>query len=156
MIKIEVPGMDTPIVIEHLVLDYNGTIACDGKLIEGVADRIIALSEKLKVYILTADTYGTVRKQCEGLGAEIRTFAHAGAAVCKEEIVTELGEHVCAVGNGYNDIQMMDKADFSICVIDTEGACSKLINHSDIIVNSSLDALDLLLKTDRVRADLRN
>lgn len=34
MIRIDVPGRDI-IEIEHVVLDYNGTIAFDGQLIEG-------------------------------------------------------------------------------------------------------------------------
>ena len=37
MIQIEIPGRDL-ITIEHLVLDYNGTIAEDGHLIPGVAE----------------------------------------------------------------------------------------------------------------------
>ena len=156
MISVNIPGREESIRIEHVVLDYNGTIACDGRLIEGAAERIGELSKLAKVYILTADTYGTVRQQCEGIGAEVKTFAHAGAAVCKEEIVRELGEHVCVIGNGFNDIQMMDLSELGICVIDREGAYSGLINHSDIIVNNALDALDLLLKTDRIKADLRN
>ena len=38
MIKIEIPGRET-IEIEHVVLDYNGTIALDGRLIAGAAER---------------------------------------------------------------------------------------------------------------------
>ena len=36
MIRIDVPGREI-IEIEHVVLDYNGTIALDGQLIEGAA-----------------------------------------------------------------------------------------------------------------------
>lgn len=39
MIRIDVPGREI-IEIEHVVLDYNGTIALDGQLIEGAAWRI--------------------------------------------------------------------------------------------------------------------
>ena len=105
MIQIEIPGREQPLELDALVLDYNGTIACDGQLIEGVGERIRALSAKLPVYILTADTYGTVRRQCEGLGAEILTFPRAAAGECKEEIVRKLAlDHSgCVVGNGFND-----------------------------------------------------
>ena len=44
MIKIEIPGREA-IVVEHLVLDYNGTIAEDGDLIKGVEDRLTALRD---------------------------------------------------------------------------------------------------------------
>jgi len=155
-IEIRVPGTEKPYQIRYLVLDYNGTIARDGILLEGAADRIQRMTELIPVFILTADTYGTVRKQCEGLGAEIKTFAHEGAAVCKEEIVKTLGKGVCAVGNGFNDIQMMDAADLAIGVMEKEGICGKLISHTDVIVSSPEDAIDLLLKSDRLRATLRN
>lgn len=44
MIKIDIPGRET-IEIEHVVLDYNGTIALDGQLIAGAAERIRELSK---------------------------------------------------------------------------------------------------------------
>ena len=103
MIRIDVPGREI-IEIEHVVLDYNGTIALDGQLIEGAAWRIRELCKSAHVYVLTADTYGTVRSQCDGLGAEVKTFPRANAAECKEEIVRALGGKVACVGNGFNDI----------------------------------------------------
>ena len=36
MIEIDIPGYKT-LHLEHLVLDYNGTLAVDGVLIDGVA-----------------------------------------------------------------------------------------------------------------------
>ncbi len=164
MITIDIPGRESPLVIKKLVLDYNGTIAVDGVLAEGVKERIRALCGMVQVYVLTADTYGTVRAQCEPLGVAIRTFPHAGAAVCKEEIVAELKKTggddadpgICAVGNGFNDVQMMDLADFRIAVLDAEGMYAGLIGHADILVRSAAEALDLLLKPDRLRATLRN
>lgn len=158
MILIDIPGRDAPLVIDALVLDYNGTIAADGKLIKGVPERIRALSEQVDVYVLTADTYGTVQAQCEMLGVHVKTFPHEGAAVCKDEIVMGLmkDQKVCAVGNGFNDIQMMDRADFAIAVLDAEGMYAGLPAHAEVLVKSAQDALDLLLKPDRLRATLRN
>ncbi|MCX7706796.1 MAG: ATPase P, partial [Anaerolineae bacterium] len=57
MIEISIPG-DRALRLEHLVLDYNGTLACDGALLPGVAERIIALSRQMDVHVVTADTYG--------------------------------------------------------------------------------------------------
>ena len=59
MLQIEIPGREQPLRLDVLVLDYNGTIACDGQLIDGIGERIRELCTKLPVYILTADTYGT-------------------------------------------------------------------------------------------------
>ena len=158
MISIDIPGREHPLEIEALVLDYNGTIAKDGALIEGIPKRLIKLAEAVEVYVLTADTYGTVRGQCEPLGVTVRTFPHAGAGACKEEIVLELRRNakVCAVGNGFNDVQMMDAADFAVAVLDAEGMYAGLLPHADVLVRSAGEALDLFLKPDRLRATLRN
>lgn len=154
MIRIDVPGREI-IEIEHVVLDYNGTIALDGQLIEGAAWRIRELCKSAHVYVLTADTYGTVRSQCDGLGAEVKTFPRVNAAECKEEIVRALGGKAACIGNGFNDIKMFDIADLSIAIMDGEGVCAGLIAHSDVLVRSAEEGLDLLLKTDRLRATLR-
>ena len=148
MLQIEIPGREQPLRLDVLVLDYNGTIACDGQLIDGI----------LPVYILTADTYGTVKRQCEGLGAEILTFPRAAAGECKEEIVRKLSvdQKVCVVGNGFNDVQMFDLAELAIAVLDTEGMYAGLLSHADVLVRAAPDALDLLLKPNRLRATLRN
>lgn len=158
MISIDIPGRENPLEIEALVLDYNGTIARDGALIEGIPERLIKLTDAVEVYVLTADTYGTVRGQCEPLGVTVRTFPHAGAGVCKEEIVLELRRNakVCAVGNGFNDVQMMDAAGFAVAVLDAEGMYAGLLPHADVLVRSAGEALDLFLKPDRLRATLRN
>ena len=59
------------------------------------------------------------------------------------------------VGNGFNDIKMFDISDLSIAIMDGEGVCAGLIAHSDVLVRSAEEGLDLLLKTDRLRATLR-
>ena len=109
MIKIEIPGRDT-LNIEQLVLDYNGTIAEDGNLINGVEERLARIRDSVEIYILTADTYGTVRSQCEHMGIHVETFPRAGAAECKLEIVKSLGENTMCIGNGFNDVLMFDQA----------------------------------------------
>lgn len=155
MIEIHIPGRD-PLFIENVVMDYNGTLAVDGVLLDSVKDRIQNLAQKANVYILTADTYGTVKKQCQDLGITVKTFPREGAALCKEEIVNSLeGQTVC-IGNGYNDIQMFDMADLTIGVLEKEGVCAALLSHTDVLVSAAEDALDLLLKPDRLRATLRN
>lgn len=155
MISIEIPGRET-ICVEHLVLDYNGTIAEDGGLIDGVAERLIRLREEVEVHVLTADTYGTVRAQCEKLGVHIETFPRPNAAECKLEIVEKLGTNIMCIGNGYNDVLMFDAADFSVAVIEKEGTYAGLFAHADVVTLSIVDALDLLLMPGRLKATLRS
>lgn len=154
MIEIKIPGRE-PLKISTLLLDYNGTIAKDGELIPELVDRIHVLQKDLKVLVLTADTYGNVRSQCEPKGIEVETFPREGAAECKKEIAEKCSGGVAALGNGFNDIEMFDVADLGIAVIDREGACAALLTHADVVVTSPADGLDLLIKTDRLRATLR-
>ena len=154
MIKIDIPGRET-LEISCVVLDYNGTVARDGLLLPAATERIRALTALVPVYILTADTYGTVEAQCRDLGAVVRTFPRDGAAKCKREIVEGLSGGVFAVGNGFNDIEMFDAAAMSVAVMEKEGVCATLLSHADVFVAAPEDALDLLLKPDRLRATLR-
>lgn len=71
MLEIDIPGRGT-FGIRHVVCDYNGTIAVDGHLIEGVASRIREITEFAQVSVLTADTFGTVRTECDDLPVDVR------------------------------------------------------------------------------------
>jgi soluble P-type ATPase len=46
MIRIEIPGIGL-CQIEHLVLDYNGTLAIDGNILNGVQEKLNLLASKL-------------------------------------------------------------------------------------------------------------
>ena len=155
MLEIDIPGRGT-FGIRHVVCDYNGTIAVDGHLIEGVASRIREIAEFAEVSVLTADTFGTVRTECDDLPVDVRVFARDDASACKATIVRELGAEGCVcIGNGFNDIAMFGEAALSIAVIGGEGACAKLLTCADVVVTSPLDAFDLLLNPNRLRATLR-
>ena len=154
MLNIQIPGREE-LTLSHLVLDYNGTIAEDGEIIEGIRSRLAELSRDLAIYVITADTHGTAAKKCEGLPLQVLTFPTTEVGKIKAEEVTKLEGGVITIGNGFNDIQMSDAADLSICVIGKEGCCGALLAHSDVVVTSIEDALDLLLKTGRLRATLR-
>jgi hypothetical protein len=58
MLVLDVPGRGQ-IQLSHLVLDLNGTLAVDGRVPESVAWRLRALSERLHLHVVTADTFGT-------------------------------------------------------------------------------------------------
>jgi len=155
MIQIDIPGR-RPLQIEHLVLDYNGTIAVDGQISEATSALLTQLKDMVKIYILTADTYGTAASQCHHLNVVLKTFPRENAGDSKKEIVADLSGGICCIGNGFNDISMCQMADLSIAVLSQEGICTALVMHCDVLVTSPKDALSLLLKPDRLRATLRN
>ena len=154
MIKIAIPGREE-LVLNHLILDFNGTIAEDGQIIESIRPRLAELSKNLSIYVITADTHGTAAKKCEGLPLQVLTFPTTEVGAIKAREAQKCSGGVVTIGNGFNDIQMSDVSDLSICVIGKEGCCGALLAHTDVVVTSIDDALDLLLKPDRVRATLR-
>lgn len=156
MIIFEIPGRDI-IEINNIVFDYNGTIAVDGKLIKGVKEMLNKLSDDVDLYILTADTYGTVKEECRDINAMISTFPKENAGGSKKEIVRKLGgKNTICVGNGYNDIPMFIESILSIAIIEGEGTSGKLLANADIVARSIVEALRILLNKNMVKATLRN
>ena len=154
MLTIAIPGRED-LVLRHLILDFNGTIAEDGRLAAGMAERLEALSRSLAIYVVTADTHGTAAAACEGLPVEVLTYPTADVGAIKARVAEKLGEGVACMGNGFNDLQMAGVCALSVCVMGREGCCGALVSRSDVVVASIADALDLLLKPDRLRATLR-
>lgn len=155
MLHIEIPDYKT-LELKSLVIDYNGTIAVDGEISEEVKERLEELSEKLDIYVLTADTYGTAAQNCKGLPVKIQTFPNDGALQAKQVVVEKLGAESCvSIGNGRNDKLMCRVSALSIAVLEQEGMCGRLLGESDVIVRCAEDALDLLLNPMRLIATLR-
>lgn len=156
MIMIDIPGYRS-IEVENIVFDFNGTIAEDGILINEVKEKIKELSYKnVNIFILTADTYGTVMGQCMGIPFAVKVFDKENASEDKKKIVEKLGyEKTITIGNGRNDIEMFKSSIISIAVIGKEGCFAKTLIEADIVVNSVIDAIDLLLNNNRIKATLR-
>lgn len=155
MIEIHVPGLK-PYEIQHLVVDYNGTIAVDGKIPPVLKPLLTRLRQQVPITVLTADTHGTAKAQCEPLGLSVCTFPQENAAASKKEIVERLGvDHTACLGNGFNDIPMFKVARLSIAVLDAEGLCGALLPHATIVCRSAEEAIQLLLNPKRIIADLR-
>lgn len=156
MLLYEIPGREN-IEIENIVFDYNGTIAVNGKLIQGVEEAINTLSKSLNVFILTADTYGTVEDQCKGIKAKILTFPRENAGESKRDIVKKLGSSkTVTIGNGFNDVPMFKEAILSIGIIEGEGMSGSLIMESDIVVGNIIDGINIVGNKNMVKATLRN
>lgn len=156
MLYYEIPG-SKPLQISHLVLDYNGTIAEDGKLLPGVKEHLSLLQEKLTVHILTADTHATVRSQLSGIQCELHIIGEKSQDQEKADYVKNLGcQNVVAMGNGRNDSLMLKLSALGVAIIQTEGTAGVALLQADIICLSCEDALNLLLKPARIKATLRN
>jgi P-type E1-E2 ATPase len=152
-VTVELPGRD-PVILRHLVLDFSGTLSREGVLLDGVAGRIRRIAERLRVVVLTADTFGRAREALAGLPVEmhmIRTGRDKLAFVEKTG-----ADHVAAIGNGHNDAAMAKRARVGIAVIGPEGAAGDLIASADVVVREINDALDLLLSPLRLTATLRD
>jgi soluble P-type ATPase len=155
MIQIDIPGRGLA-TIQHLVLDVNGTIACDGVLLEGVAERLERLRGLVTVTAITADTHGTAAALRDRTGIEIHVIERGNEARQKLEVVRALGtDAVVAVGNGANDDEMLGAAVVGICVIGREGAAVAALRSADVAVTDVRDALDLVLDPRRLVATLR-
>ena len=156
MLELRIPG-HKPLSLLHLVLDYNGTIACDGRLIQGVRQRLELLDRSLEVHVLTADTFGNVQKELSGVPLRLTVIPGENQAEAKLDYLEQLGrEHSVCIGNGRNDRLMLKVAALGIAVIQTEGAAVAAILEADIITLSILDAPDLLLHPLRLSATLRS
>ncbi|MCD6116304.1 HAD hydrolase family protein [bacterium] len=155
MIEIQIPGSDN-INIKHLVFDFNGTLAIDGKLIEGVRERLLKLSDFVKIHVITADTFGMARKELKSVPCSLKILSSDTQAEEKAKFVKSLEkQNVCAIGNGFNDNEMVRSAELGIAVIQEEGAAKATILNSDIICKSIIDAMEILLNPKRITASLR-
>jgi P-type E1-E2 ATPase len=153
--KLDIPGRGS-YEIEHLVLDMNGTIATDGELIDGVAERVSRLADLVHIVVLTADTHGGASRLAEELNIETVVLDRGGEAEQKAEHVRRMGaDRTIAIGNGANDAIMLRESAVGICVIGREGASAAALAAADVITTNIRDALDLLLNPRRLVATLR-
>jgi soluble P-type ATPase len=65
-------------------------------------------------------------------------------------------EKVIAIGNGRNDMPMMEIAGLAIAVIGPEGAAGEMLRIADAVVRDIHDALDLVTHPLRLKATLRD
>ena len=155
MVEVDIPGFGM-VKLEHLVSDFTGTLSVDGILLPKVAIRLKKLSKVLKIYILTADTFGKARAELKDINCEVRILTGENHDIQKEEFVKKLGAAtVVAFGNGNNDRKMLNAARIGIAVTEGEGCAIDALMAANIHVRSALDGLDLLLNTKRCKATLR-
>lgn len=154
--EINIPGYGT-LRLEHLVMDYNGTLAVDGRLIDGVKEALNRIADKMTLHVLTADTFGMAAAGLEGLNCRLSILPKEAQAEGKRDYVLGLGaERTAAIGNGRNDRMMLKTAGLGIAVILEEGASAETLMSADIVCRSILTALELLVNPLRLTATLRS
>lgn len=154
MIELNIPG-HTPIRLEHLVTDVNGTLALDGRLLPGVAKPLLALSDRLQLHLLTADTHGGQAQIDNELGLVAERIEPGGESEAKAAFVHAQPGGVVAIGQGANDAGMLAAADIGVAVMSQEGLATETLAAADLLVPDILSALALLEKPMRLVASLR-
>jgi soluble P-type ATPase len=156
MIEIDIPG-NKILRLEHLVLDYNGTIAFDGDLIKDVSACLVELSQKLTIHVITADTFGGVKKALKGIHCQLAVIPLAHQDVAKLEYIEKLGYNkIVSIGNGVNDRLMLKASALGVAVIQGEGAAFETLLSADVVCTDIRSALSLLANPLRLIATLRS
>lgn len=142
--------------LEHLVLDYNGTLAVDGTPVTGVREYLRELSNRINIHVITADTFGSVQKKLEDVPCSVHILSEGNQDTGKLDYIKKLGAHYCvSIGNGRNDHLMLRESGLGIAVIQKEGAAALSLQSADIVCTCILDALELLNHPLRLTATLR-
>ena len=155
MIELNIPSRGT-LRLAHVVLDVNGTIAKDGRLLDKVARPLTGLRDRLSIHLLTADTYGRQDNIDLMLGLRATRIQPGDEGQQKAEYVRQLGaETVVAIGQGANDAGMLEAAAIGIAVLGDEGLAVASLLKADILAANIFDALNLLEYPTRLVATLR-
>jgi soluble P-type ATPase len=156
VIEIVVPGSRT-YRLEHLVLDYNGTLALDGTPIDGVLPRLRELALQLQVHVLTADTFRSASDALVDEPLSLTVIGREDQAAAKQAYVDSLrpSESAC-IGNGRNDRLLLQQAALGIAVLGPEGAALETLAAARVVARDINSALDLLLHPLRLVATLRD
>ena len=156
MIQVKIPGYKA-LRLNFLVLDYNGTLSCDGEVIQGVKQRLSELSEHLSIHVITADTFGKVESRLKDVPCKITVLPLENQDIAKLEYVKQLGvDQTVCIGNGRNDRLMLKASALGIAVILQEGASVATVMDSDVVFTNINSALDLLSNPLRLTATLRS
>jgi soluble P-type ATPase len=94
MLEIQIPGDRVP-RLKHLVVDYNGTLAFDGRPPRGVAEALRALATDLDIHVLTADTFSWARAELAELPCRVLILGPDTQDQAKEAYLRALGPEQC-------------------------------------------------------------
>jgi len=155
VIEIAIPGRGN-YTIKNVVVDLNGTIAVDGNIIQGVKEKMAILSQELDIFLVTADMNKNAERLVKDLPVTLYKIKEGEENNQKLQVVLKQGkDNTVSIGNGCNDISMLKESAIGICVVGGEGASAEAMMASDLVVVTINDALELLLKPNRLKATLR-
>ena len=151
-----IPGRGQ-IKIKNVMLDYNGTIAIDGHLITGADKTINELADIINFHVITADTYGSVKKELVNVNCKVVKIPEEKQDKSKLDYLLTLGkETTLCVGNGKNDRLMLKESVLGIALIQDEGLCIEALLSADIVCKSIMDVFSYFKNPNRIKATLRN
>jgi soluble P-type ATPase len=154
MIILQRPGR-THLEIEFILLNFEGTLATDRRIHPKAKDKLNLLSKRTNIYILTKGEQEAIPEILKKVKAEVVYFEEGEVSQGKLDLLRQLGAtKTVAIGNGVDDVPMIEEAGLGICIIDVEGASGEAIKKADVIFTNILDALDFLLKPMRHKAVL--
>ncbi len=148
--RINVPNYGV-VEFKSVLFDLNGTLGTSGKVPEDVKRLLEKLADRYTVVVLSADTFGTLKGEFESLPVRIERVSSGEE---KAEIAGGYAPYA-AVGNGNNDVAMMESAELAFCVIGEEGATVDAMLAADILVKDVRDAIGMLLDEKKLIATLR-
>jgi soluble P-type ATPase len=171
MITIQRPGQSN-LEVEFILIDFEGTLASDRRVHPKAKDKINLLSKRVKIYIfvnppippfdkggrggiLPKEEKERVEEALRKIKAEIVYLTEGEASQKKSDLLRQLGQaKTVAIGNGADDVAMIEEAGFGICVLGKEGTFSEAMKKADVVFLNILDALDFLLRPLRQKATL--
>lgn len=156
MIRIEIPGTGH-VDIENVMFDFNGTIAADGRLLDGVGAAMNRLAKRLEFHVVTADTFGSVRAQLGGVETQVVLISNQDQDRKKLDALNLIGaDTTMAVGNGVNDALMLKHAKLGVAVLGEEGMALQALMSADVMIRDILDLFAFFENPKRLSATLRN
>ena len=156
MIEVDIPGYGG-LALAHLVMDFNGTLAVDGHLEDGVREALARLASRIDIHVVTADTFGLAADQLKDVPVKLSVLPPGQQDVAKRDYIERLGcAATVAVGNGRNDRLMLAAAALGIAVVLREGVAAATLAAADIVCTGIVPALDLLRHPLRLTATLRS
>lgn len=151
-LSVSIPGR-ADLRLEYVLLDVNGTLTNRGVLLDVVKGRLERLRGMVEIRLVSADTFGTVGAIAGRLQVGAVT---AATGEDKLRVLDQLGRHCCVViGNGANDVLVLEAAALSFAVLGPEGASAAALRAADVVCAAATDALDLLLDPTALSATLR-
>ena len=154
MILIQKPGQE-PLVIEFILIDFEGTLASDRRVHPKARDKLNLLSKRSKIYILAKGEQEAIGEILKKVKAEVIYLTEGEASQRKLDLLRQLGAtRTVAIGNGVDDAAMIEEAGLGICIIGKEGTSVEAMEKADVVFTDILHALDFLLKPLRHKATL--